>query len=223
MSIKNGLPSTVIGIHGIQGGGKSTLTAGMEQYLRQQGRLVEVFKFPCTDATLCPDTAQPVNAYLREGNPNKLTREGAQILFRDNKHETYARMTQLRTQGYLLLLECYCFERITYSRPQGIGSPWTDLVYEEYVYPEDVSILLYGCRHQHNELRSDGSVETKHIYEGDDPKKTAFLWAVEEEFLKLSFETQETNHWVRIPGQQTREAILAQAVRGILSYMKGAV
>ncbi|GME72912.1 unnamed protein product [Ambrosiozyma monospora] len=109
----------LIAIEGLDRTGKSTQTEILINTLKQQGKPVELIKFP--DRTT--QIGQLINKYLTD-KQFQLSDQSAHLLFSANRWELVEKINKLLTQGVTVLLDRYVYSGVAYSAAKGLNFQW---------------------------------------------------------------------------------------------------
>lgn len=98
--------------------GKSTQTHILAEYLKSQGRKVQVIRFPNRQSK----SGQLIDKYLK--GEEKLTHNYVHLLFSANRWEMQRQMEELLKQGTTLIADRYSYSGIAYSVANGLNFEW---------------------------------------------------------------------------------------------------
>lgn len=146
----------MIALYGINSIGKSTQAAMLVHRLEKEGFLAVHKKYPFYG--LHP-TGSILNAYLREGNPYKLSPREFQIFQAFNRTHAERTMRGFLVNGTNVVAEDYTGTGIAWGMGAGIDKNFLILI-NTHLYTEDVSILLDGDQFESGR-------EAKHKHEND--------------------------------------------------------
>ncbi len=146
----------LIALYGINNIGKSTQATMLVNRLEKEGLPAVYRKYPFYD--LHP-TGPILNAYLREGNPYKLSPREFQILQAFNRTHAEPIMREFLEKGINVVAEDYTGTGIAWGMGAGVDKNFL-ITINTHLYKEDVAILLDG-----NQFESGR--EAKHKHEND--------------------------------------------------------
>src|SRR3990167_431854 len=146
----------LIALYGINNVGKSTQAGMLMDRFEKEGLLAVHKKYPFYD--LHP-TGPILNAYLREGNPYKLTPREFQVLQAFNRTHAEPIMREFLEKGIHVVAEDYTGTGI--ARGMGAGVNKNFLIHiNTHLCKEDIAILLDGDQFESGR-------EAKHKHEND--------------------------------------------------------
>ncbi|GMG49191.1 unnamed protein product [Ambrosiozyma monospora] len=109
----------LVAIEGLDRTGKSTQTEILIKTLKQQGKAIELIKFP--DRTT--QIGQLINKYLTD-KEFRLSDQSAHLLFSAKRWELVEKINNLLTQGVTVLLDRYVYSGVAYSAAKGLDFQW---------------------------------------------------------------------------------------------------
>ena len=161
-----------VSIYGVNNLGKTTQVKLLKKRLEQENLKVSLLKFPLCDL---PPTGPRINAYLRKGNPEKLSALKFQTLCAQNRKDFDKTLRNIIFENDIVIAEDYIGAGIAWGMSAGI--PKKELVkLNEGLVMEDLSILLDGKRFKQ-------SIELNHKYEQDND----LVEKVRKHYLELAF------------------------------------
>jgi len=143
-----------VAVYGMNNTGKSTVAKGVTWVLDRSGVEVKYLKYPIYESP----TGRRINDYLRCGNPQNLSPEGAQVLYAENRRQFEPVLRGFLDGGISIIAEDY----------KGTGICWGQIfdvplerleAYNEDLLEPDMSMLLDG-------KRFSKGVEVNHKHEG---------------------------------------------------------
>lgn len=187
----------LIVFYGINNLGKSTQAKLLVEKLQSHNLTAEYLKYPLYD--LSP--AGPLlNAYLRQGNPFKLSPREAQLLYALNRWQYQTELQARLQSGEWLVAEDYTGTGIAWGLGAGVDKDFL-LQINNGLLIEDLAILFQGQRFL-------GAVEDGHRHENDNELTNA---------VNLAHQKLGKNYgWQNINANGSIEAI-AQEIWQIVS------
>lgn len=180
-------------IYGMNNIGKSTLTEGVIQSLRDRGIPVKYLKYPIYD--LKP-TGPRINAYLREGNPENLTALEAQGQYAQNRRDFEPTLDGCLDKGEWIVAEDYTGTGLSWGVTYGVSLAALEEMNQGLKEP-DLALLLDG-------ERFTTGIEENHKHEGSGK------WELGR---RVHQQMAKRYDWVIIKANQTREKVLADTIR----------
>lgn len=153
MAVKKGF---LIALYGINNIGKSTQAGMLVDRFEKEGFSAVHKKYPFYN--LHP-TGPMLNAYLREGNPYKLTPREFQILQAFNRTHAEPIMREFLEKGINVIAEDYTGTGIAWGMGAGVDKNFLINI-NTHLYKEDIAILLDGDQFESGR-------EAKHKHEND--------------------------------------------------------
>ena len=161
-----------VSIYGVNNLGKTTQVKLLKKRLEKENLKVFLLKFPLCDL---PPTGPRIKAYLRNGNPEKLSELKFQTLCAQNRKDFDKTLRNIIFENDIVIAEDYIGTGIAWGMSAGI--PKKELVkLNEGLVMEDLSILLDGKRFKQ-------SIELNHKYEQDND----LVEKVRKHYLELAF------------------------------------
>jgi dTMP kinase len=191
---KNGL---LIAIYGINNIGKTTQVKLLKEEFEKQGKKTIIIKYPVYD--LVP-TGPQINAYLRLGNPEKLSPKQIQFLFAQNRRDYEVKLKELIVENDIVILEDYKGTGISWGMGAGVDKDYLIEINKDLINP-DISILMDGKRFLQGE-------EKNHQHENN----YELIDKVREALLELS----KQFNWKIVNANQSIEFVK----KDIISYFK---
>ena len=186
--MKKGLLITIMGVTNM---GKTTQVELLEKALLKTGFKFKTLKYPIY--ALKP-TGPEIFAFLKEGNPKKLSPKEFQTLCAQNRKDFEQQLKQMLFENDIIVAEMYTGTGIAYGIGDGVSKNYLLTVNKGILEP-DASILLDGGRYLE-------SKETGHIYETND--------VLTERIRKIHLELAKEFGWKILNANQTREEIHEQ-------------
>lgn len=191
----------LITIYGINNTGKSTQIKLLEDHLIEDGVKVHRIKYPLYD--LKP-TGPRINAYLRAGNPEKLTPEQFQLLNVENRMAFQSVLIGYLENGITVLAEDYTGTGIAWGVGAGVSKHF--LIWKNrQLRKEDLAILLDGKRFSE-------AIEEGHTHESNNE--------LTEKVRLVHLELAEQFGWKIISANQPQEAIHQQIYMLVKDILK---
>lgn len=179
-------------VYGMNNLGKSTLLAGLVEYLKEHGLPASYLKYPIYGLP----SGKRINAYLREGNPEGLTAIQAQDIFAQNRRDYEPQLTDRLQKGEWIIAEDYMGTGIAWGVTYGVPLGALEEMNTGLLKP-DLAILLDG-------ERFTSGIEKNHLHEESD------RWDVGR---KVHLKMAERFGWYLVNANQEREAVLDDTVR----------
>ncbi len=129
----------IVGINNI---GKTTQIKELENFFTKKGHRVATIKFPVYDLE---PTGPRINAFLREGNPEKLSPLDFQKLNVQNRTDFEKTLKEQITDNDLIIAEMYIGSAIAFGVGDGVSLEIMNNINKDLLKP-DVTILLDGDR-----------------------------------------------------------------------------
>lgn len=152
----NNKKGLLVAIYGINNIGKTTQVKLLKEEFEKQGKKVIIVKYPVYD--LAP-TGPQINAYLRLGNPEKLSPKRIQFLFAQNRKDYEEKLQGLITENDVVILEDYIGTGISWGIGAGVDRDYLIDINKDLITP-DISILMDGKRFLQGE-------EKNHLHENN--------------------------------------------------------
>lgn len=173
-------------LYGINNLGKSTQAKKLVDRFLAEGKKAVYLKYPIYD--LDPSGIM-LNAYLREGNPYKLTAREAQTLYTLNRAQYEKQLETLLDSGTIVIAEDYTGTGIAWGMGAGVKKDYL-LQINSALKKEDLAFWFDGERFLE-------AKEQKHKHESDDSLMSTVRGAHEE--LAQDF------GWIHINANQSIE------------------
>lgn len=155
--IKNNLQKgKLVALYGINNIGKTTQVRLIKEELEKQGQKVVTLKYPIYD--LYP-TGPRINAYLREGNPEKLSAKEIQSVYAQNRKDSEEKLKDFVLENDFVILEDYTGTGISWGMGRGVSKEYLIDINKDLLI-EDISILMDGERFLE-------AKEKNHLHEND--------------------------------------------------------
>jgi thymidylate kinase len=132
----------LVAIYGINNIGKSTQVKLLKEEFEKQGKKAIIIKYPVYN--LAP-TGPQINAYLRQGNPEKLSSKQIQFLFAQNRKDYESKLKELIIENDIVILEDYTGTGISWGMGAGVDKDYLIDINKDLIIP-DISILMDGER-----------------------------------------------------------------------------
>ncbi len=187
----------LVAIYGINNIGKTTQVRLLKEEFEKQGQKAIIVKYPVYD--LAP-TGPQINAYLRLGNPEKLSPKQIQFLFAQNRKDYETKLKELITENDIVILEDYKGTGISWGMGAGVDKDYLIDINKDLIIP-DISILMDGTRFLQGE-------EDNHLHENN----YALIDKVRDALLELS----KQFNWKIVNANQSIESVK----RDIMSHLK---
>jgi thymidylate kinase len=132
---------SLFALYGINYIGKTTQAKKLVERMNHEGFPAEYQKYPLYELPL---TGNMINAYLREGNPDNLTRREFQMLNALNKTQGERKVLRnLYARGIHVVAEDYVGTSLAWGMASGISKNFL-LSLNTHLHKEDLGILLAG-------------------------------------------------------------------------------
>lgn len=146
----------LVAIYGINNIGKTTQVKLLKEEFENQAKRAIIIKYPVYD--LIP-TGPRINAYLRQGNPEKLSPKEIQFLFAQNRKDYEETLKNLIIENDIVILEDYTGTGISWGIGAGVEKDYLIEINKDLINP-DISILMDGKRFLQGE-------ESHHLHENN--------------------------------------------------------
>ncbi|MBI4050625.1 MAG: hypothetical protein HY396_01470 [Candidatus Doudnabacteria bacterium] len=143
-------------IYGINNLGKTTQAKLLVEKLKRLGRKAEYLKYPVYDLE---PSGPMINAYLREGNPVKLSAREVQILYAMNRWQYEPILRSKLEKGIDIVAEDYWGTGVAWGAGAGVDKEFL-LRLNGFFLREDLALLFAGKRFA-------SGLENNHLYETD--------------------------------------------------------
>ena len=188
-------------IYGSNNLGKSTLSKGIAHYLEWAGFPVKYLKYPIY--SLKP-TGPQINAYLRKGNPKKLTMFAAQKIYAQNRRDFEPELIETLNKGINVVAEDYKGTGIAWGMTKNVSQELLEKINSNLLDP-DLAILVDGDRF-------NSGIESNHTHES-----FSELWKLNRQIhLKLT----KRYNWKIINANKPIRKVLQDALLYILPLLK---
>jgi len=190
-------------VYGMNNIGKTTAVRALVEYLNAHDVKTKYLKYPIYDLE---PTGPRINAYLRQGNPERLTPFKAQVIYAQNRRDFQPVLKDTLEKGIWIIAEDY----------SGTGEGWGVIFGEPLEELErlnvglkkpDLAILMDG-------ERFDSGVEKNHLHEQDE------RWEKGREIFRF---LAERNGWRIISSEGTKKEVLGRLVEMVDSRFKGCI
>ena len=128
---------TLLGVNNI---GKSTQVRMLAERIEKEGGRVQSIKYPCYH---CMQTGPMLDAYLRKGNPDKLSAREFQLLNVINRTYREQNILPLLAEGKHVIAEDYTGTGIAWGIGTGVEKDFL-LKINHHLAVEDLAILIDG-------------------------------------------------------------------------------
>lgn len=180
----------LIAFEGLDQSGKETQAQRLADALQQSGHSVELVSFPDYDTTIGAEIGRALHGE-RDYHADVM-----QLLYVANRYEYKPRLTEWLAAGRIILCDRYVASSIAYGETQGLDAQWLADVQRHLPQP-DLTILL--------DIAPATAVARKQAGRDRYERDVALL-----ERVRASYQRQsQTPGWVRIDGEQSRDAIAA--------------
>jgi len=187
--------------YGINNLGKTTQAKILVDRLNSVGIKTEHLKYPIYE--LSP-SGKLLNAYLREGNPHKLSVREAQIIYASNRTQYEKELVKKLDNGINIIAEDYTGTGIAWGIGTGVDEAFLKYL-NSHLLKEDLAFLFDGQRFME-------AKEKSHKHESNDFLTDEVRWA----HLKLG---QEYN-WTKINANQTINEIHTQIWNKVIDLIQ---
>jgi dTMP kinase len=187
------MPGTLIAFEGLDQSGKETQAQQLRERLREVGHKVRLLSFPDYGTSIGEEIARALQGE-REYGPDVM-----QLLFVANRHERRDAILEWIAGGLILLCDRYRASSIAYGEAQGLDGPWLDDI-QRFLPPPDLTIYVDITP----ETAARRKAHDRDRYERD----LTLLERVRASYLRQSAQPD----WVRIDGDQSKEAIAEQVL-----------
>jgi dTMP kinase len=194
------MPGTLIAFEGLDQSGKETQAQQLRERLREVGHKVRLLSFPDYGTSIGEEIARALQGE-REYGPDVM-----QLLFVANRHERREAILEWIAGGLILLCDRYRASSIAYGEAQGLDGPWLDDI-QRFLPPPDLTIYVDITP----ETAARRKAHDRDRYERD----LTLLERVRASYLRQSAQPD----WVRIDGEQSKEAIAEQVFAVVTSRL----
>ncbi len=196
--MKKGILVTIMGVTNM---GKTTQIELLKDSLSKKDISFTMLKYPIY--ALEP-TGPRMLAFLKGGNPEKLTPAQFQELCAQNRKDFEPQLKELLLKNDVVIAEMYTGTGIAYGFGDGVPLEYLMEINDGIMDP-DVSILLDGSRYKE-------SIEETHVYENDDEKT--------ERIRQIHLSLAKELNWHIINANLTREVIQTLILEIIIKELK---
>ncbi|OGE79287.1 MAG: hypothetical protein A2751_04830 [Candidatus Doudnabacteria bacterium RIFCSPHIGHO2_01_FULL_46_14] len=147
----------LIVLYGVNNLGKTTQARLLVEKLNLIGRKAKYLKYPVYDLG---HSGKRLNAYLRHGNPEKLSAEDAQKIYAENRAQYETTLKADLESGIDIVAEDYWGTGVAWGMGAGVDKDFLLVLNKQFMF-EDLAILLVGER-----FRS--ATEKNHLHETDE-------------------------------------------------------
>ena len=184
----------LIAFEGLDQSGKETQAQRLAESLRQAGHTVELVSFPDYDTTIGAEIGRALQG------ERDYRADVMQLLYVANRFEYKPRLTEWLAAGRVVLCDRYVASSVAYGETQGLDGTWlADM--QRYLPQPDLTILL--------DIAPATAVTRKQTGRDRYERDVALL-----ERVRASYQRQATQAgWVRIDGEQSRDAIAAAVAK----------
>jgi dTMP kinase len=186
----------LIVLYGINNLGKTTQAKKIVAWLGSKGFKAEHIKYPLYDLE---PSGPYINAIVRKNVWKKISPEEIQLWYALNRFQYQPELRRKLEQGIMIVAEDYVGTGIAWGVAEGVNEEWLEQL-NAPLYPEDVSILLFGKRFLH-------AAEKNHFHESN-ALLMEHCHAIHEKLAK-------DRGWVRIAANQPVELVHTNMIRAI--------
>ena len=191
----------LIAFEGLDQSGKETQAQRLADALRQAGHTVELVSFPDYDTTIGAEIGRALQGE-RDYHADVM-----QLLYVANRYEYKPRLTQWLAAGRIILCDRYVASSVAYGETQGLDADWLAGVQRHLPQP-DLTILL--------DIAPATAVARKQTGRDRYERDVALL-----ERVRASYQRQaQAPGWVRIDGEQSRDAIAAAVTQAVFEGLR---
>ena len=184
----------LIAFEGLDQSGKETQAQRLAEALRQAGHTVELVSFPDYDTTIGAEIERALHG------ERDYRADVMQLLYVANRYEYKPRLTEWLAAGRVVLCDRYVASSVAYGETQGLDTAWLGDV-QRYLPQPDLTILL--------DIAPATAVTRKQTGRDRYERDVALL-----ERVRASYQRQaQQPGWVRIDGEQSRDAIAAAVAK----------
>jgi dTMP kinase len=184
----------LIAFEGLDQSGKETQAQRLADALRQAGHTVELVSFPDYDTTIGAEIGRALQG------DRDYQADVMQLLYVANRYEYKPRLTEWLAAGRVILCDRYVASSVAYGETQGLDAQWLVDVQRHLPQP-DLTILL--------DIAPATAVARKQTGRDRYERDVALL-----ERVRASYQRQaQQPGWVRIDGEQSRDAIAAAVAK----------
>jgi dTMP kinase len=187
------MPGMLIAFEGLDQSGKETQAQQLRERLREVGHKVRLLSFPDYGTSIGEEIARALQGE-REYGPDVM-----QLLFVANRHERRDAILEWIAGGLILLCDRYRASSIAYGEAQGLDGRWLDDI-QRFLPQPDLTIYVDITP----ETAARRKAHDRDRYERD----LTLLERVRASYLRQSAQPD----WVRIDGDQSKEAIAEQVL-----------
>ena len=191
---------TLIVLYGINNLGKTTQAKKIVSWLMASGFQAEYIKYPLYDLE---PSGSYINAIVRKNLWQTISPEEIQLWYAINRFQYQPELRRKLEKGIMVVAEDYVGTGIAWGVAEGVNENWLEQL-NAPLYPEDVSILLFGKRFLH-------AVEKNHFHESN-AKLMDHCHAIHEKLAK-------DRGWARVAANQPMSVVHQDIVRAIESKL----
>jgi dTMP kinase len=186
----------LIAFEGLDQSGKETQAQQLRERLREAGHRVRLLSFPDYGTSIGEEIARALQGE-REYSPDVM-----QLLFIANRHERREAMLEWIAGGLILLCDRYRASSVAYGEAQGLDPQWLEHM-QRFLPPADLTIFI--------DIEPATAAKRK-AYDRDRYERDLALL----ERVRASYRRQSGQaNWVRVDGEQTKEAIAEQVLAAV--------
>jgi dTMP kinase len=191
----------LIAFEGLDQSGKETQAARLRGELEAAGRRVETLTFP--------DDSTPIGREIRTalGGGHAWQADVMQLLYVANRHERKPAIEGWLAAGAVVICDRYLASSVAYGEAFGLDPAWLVDIQRHLPQP-DLTVLL--------DIAPETAVARKQQGRDRYERDTALLGRVRESYRR---QAATTANWMRIDGEQPREAVAAAVSAAVHSRL----
>ncbi len=186
----------LIVLYGINNLGKTTQAKKIVAWLEAKGFKAEYLKYPLYNLE---PSGPYINAIVRKNVWQTISPEEIQLWYALNRFQYQPELQRKLEKGIMIVAEDYVGTGIAWGVAEGVSEKWLEGL-NAPLYPEDVSIVLFGKRFLH-------AIEKNHFHESN-AKLMERCHAIHEKLAK-------NRGWVRVAANQPVEAVHESIIRAV--------